>query len=184
MPNLNKVLLMGNLTRDPEMRYTPNNTAVTKIGLAVNRRRRDQEGNLIDDTTFVDCTAFARTAEVINEYFQKGRPIFIEGRLNLNQWEDKEGNRRSKLEVIIESFEFLTGRDDNQGGGGGGGGGRRSSGGSRGNQGYSGSRGYQGSGNDAQGGGGNYDNGGSSGGGNYGGDDGGHAPMDDDDIPF
>lgn len=115
MPNLNKVMLMGNLTRDPELRYTPNNTPVTKIGLAVNRRWRNQQtGEQQEETTFVDCTAFGRTAEVLNEYLQKGRPLFIEGRLRLDQWQDKDGNNRSKLEVIIENFQFI----DSRGGGG------------------------------------------------------------------
>lgn len=115
MANFNKVILIGNLTRDPELRYTPNNVAVTKIGLAVNRRWRNQQNEQQEETTFVDCTAFARTAEVLNQYLQKGRPIFIEGRLNQRRWQDQEGNNRSKLEVVVESFQFIDGRS---GGGG------------------------------------------------------------------
>jgi len=121
MPNLNKVMLMGNLTRDPELRYTPNNTAVVKLGLAVNRRWKNQAGEQQEETTFVDCTAFGRTGEVLNQYLQKGRPVFIEGRLHLNQWQDKEGQNRSKLEVVVEQFQFIDSKQAGQGGGGGGG---------------------------------------------------------------
>ena len=113
MPNLNKVMLMGNLTRDPELRYTPSNTPVCKLGLAVNRRYKTQSGEKQEETTFVDCTAFGKTAEVLNQYLKKGRPVYLEGRLKLNQWQDQQGNNRSKLEVIVESFEFL----DSGGGG-------------------------------------------------------------------
>lgn len=118
MPNLNKVMLMGNLTRDPELRYTPSNTPVATIGLAVNRRWRNQQGEQQEETTFVDCEAWGKTAEVLNQYLKKGRPIFVEGRLRLDQWQDKEGNNRSKLKVVVESFEFLDsggrGGDDQQ----------------------------------------------------------------------
>ncbi len=111
MPNLNKVFLMGNLTRDPELRYTPSGTAVASFGIAINRRYRSQSGEDREDTCFVDATAFARQAEVLSEYMSKGRPIFVEGRLNLDQWEDKQsGQRRSKLTVIIENFQFIGGR--------------------------------------------------------------------------
>ena len=121
MPNLNKVMLMGNLTRDPELRYTANNTAVCKVGLAVNRTWYNKQTNeRQEETTFVDCTAFAKVAELINQYMRKGRPLFIEGRLNLNQWKDQEGNNRSKLDVIIESFQFIDSRPDSGSGGGGG----------------------------------------------------------------
>jgi single-strand DNA-binding protein len=113
MPNLNRVLLMGNLTRDPELRYTPNNVAICKIGLAVNRSWTDRNTNeKKEEVTFIDCDAFGRTAEVIGEHFRKGRPIFIEGRLKLDQWQDKEGKQRSKLTVAIESFTFIGGKDD------------------------------------------------------------------------
>ena len=118
MPNLNKVFLMGNLTRDPELRYTPNGTAVADIGLAVNRRRRGQDGETREETLFVDITAWARTAEVISEYLRKGSPIFIEGRLQLDTWEAQDGSKRSKMRVVVESFEFL----DSRGGGAQGGG--------------------------------------------------------------
>jgi single-strand DNA-binding protein len=108
--NYNKVLLLGNLTRDPELKYTPSNQAVAQIGLAVNRRYRTKEGEDREETTFVDCEAWGRTAEVINQYLGKGRPVFIEGRLKLDQWQDKEGQKRSKLKVVVENFQFVDSR--------------------------------------------------------------------------
>jgi len=121
MANLNRVFLMGNLTRDPELRYLPSNTPVVKIGVAVNRRWRNQQGEQQEETTFVDCESFGRQAEVINQYLRKGRPIFVEGRLRLDQWQDKEGNNRSKMKVVIENFQFVDSRADGDGGGGQGG---------------------------------------------------------------
>ncbi len=122
MPNLNRVMLMGNLTRDPELRYTPSNTAVAQIGLAINYRWKDQNGEQREEVTFIDCEAWGRTAEVINQYLRKGRPIYVEGRLKLDQWQDKEGNSRSKLKVVVENFQFLdskgSGGGDGEGGGG------------------------------------------------------------------
>ena len=118
MSNYNKVLLMGNLTRDIELKYTSSNQAVANIGLAVNRRYTTREGDKKEDTTFVDCEAWGRTAEVMTEYLVKGRPVFIEGRLKLDQWQDKDGNNRNKLKVVVENFQFI----DSRGGGGGGGG--------------------------------------------------------------
>lgn len=122
MANLNKVMLIGNLTRDPEVRYTPKGTAVTDIGLAVNRNYTTDTGEKREDTTFVDITLWGRQAEVVGQYMKKGRPIYIEGRLQMDTWQDKQtGQNRSKLKVIGESFQFLGGRDDSGGGGGGGG---------------------------------------------------------------
>lgn len=115
MASYNKVLLMGNLTRDVELKYTPSNQAVANIGIAVNRRYRTKEGEDRDETTFVDCEAWGRTAEVMNQYLQKGRPVFVEGRLKLDQWQDKDGNNRSKLRVVVENFQFI----DSRGGGSG-----------------------------------------------------------------
>jgi single-strand DNA-binding protein len=124
MASYNKVLLMGNLTRDPQMKYLPNQTAVVDFGLACNRRYKTQSGEDREEVTFVDCSAFGRTAEVINQYFTKGKPIFIEGRLRYETWEDKQGGgKRSKLSVHIDNFQFIGGRDGAGGGGGGGGGG-------------------------------------------------------------
>jgi single-strand DNA-binding protein len=111
MPNLNKVMLMGNLTRDPELRYLPSNAAVVGFGMAINRRWKNQAGESQDEVAFVDLEAFGRTAEVLNQYVKKGDPIYIEGRLKLDQWQDRDGNTRSKPKVVVESFEFLKGRD-------------------------------------------------------------------------
>ena len=106
--NFNKVILAGNLTRDPELRYTPQGTAIAKIGLAINRRYTGQDGQTKDETTFVDVDAFGKQAEVIGQYLKKGRPVLIEGRLKLDQWDDKTtGQKRSRLGVILESFQFI-----------------------------------------------------------------------------
>ena len=157
MPSYNKVILMGNLTRDPEMRYLPSNTAVAQIGLAVNDRWKDkQSGEWKDKANFIDCEAFGNTAENINKFFSKGRPILIEGKLRLDQWEDQSGNKRSKLKVVIDRFEFVGGREDGQGGGG-----SRESGGGRGYQSRSNGGGNQGGGNQPP-----------------------HQAIDEDDIPF
>ena len=101
MPNLNKVMLIGNLTRDPEVRHTPKGSAVTDIGLAINRNYTLDDGERREETTFVDVTFWGRQAEVIGEYMKKGRPMYVEGRLNLDQWEDKtSGQTRTKLKVV------------------------------------------------------------------------------------
>ncbi|MCJ7776725.1 MAG: single-stranded DNA-binding protein [Sedimentisphaerales bacterium] len=109
MANFNKVLLMGNLTRDPQLSYTPNQTAVVDFGLAVNRRWKGQDGENKEETCFVDCRAFGRTAENINKYLTKGRPLFIEGRLTFNSWTAQDGTKRSKHRVTVENFQFLGG---------------------------------------------------------------------------
>jgi single-strand DNA-binding protein len=125
----NRVVLVGNLTRDPELRYTPSGTAVTDIGLAVNDRRKNQAGEWVDETTFVDVTLWGRTAEIASEYLSKGSSALIEGRLKLDTWET-DGQKRSKLKVIGEKLQLLGGRGQGTGGGSpAGGGGRRSSGG-------------------------------------------------------
>jgi len=108
MANFNKVILAGNLTRDPALRYTPKGTAIAEIGLAINRKWKSETGEAKEEVTFVDVAAYGRTAEVIGQYLKKGRPIMIEGRLKLDQWDDKAtGAKRSKLRVVCESFEFL-----------------------------------------------------------------------------
>lgn len=108
MANFNRVILAGLLTRDPELRYTPNGTAIANLGLAINRSWKDDAGNKKEEVTFVDITAFGKQAETIGQYFKKGRPILIEGRLKLDQWEDKTTHqKRSKLAVVLESFSFL-----------------------------------------------------------------------------
>jgi len=108
MANFNKVMLMGNLTRDPEVRYTPKGTAIATIGLAVNRNWTNEAGEKKEEVTFVDVDVWGKQAETIGQYMSKGRPIFIEGRLKLDQWDDKEsGQKRSKLKIVCESFQFL-----------------------------------------------------------------------------
>ena len=136
MASFNKVILVGNLTRDPQVKYTTGGTAVTEIGLAVNRRWLDKQSNQWkDETTFVDVTLWGRTAEIAGEYLAKGRPVLIEGRLQLDTWDDREsGQKRSKLRVVGENMTMLGGKGDGPSGGGGGGGSRQSSGGSRGQQ--------------------------------------------------
>ena len=115
MPNLNVVHLMGNLTRDPETRVTPKGTAICQFGLAINREWKDESGQKREETTFIDCEAWGRQGETIGKYCAKGRPLFVAGRLKTDQWEDKAtGQKRSKLKVVVESFQFLGGRDDRQ----------------------------------------------------------------------
>jgi single-strand DNA-binding protein len=119
MANLNKVLLMGNLTRDPEVRYTPKGTAVTELGIAVNRIYTGENGEKREEVTFVDVTVWGRTAENVGEYLKKGRPVFIEGRLQLDSWEDKQsGQKRNKLKVVADNVQFLGSRGSGGGGGG------------------------------------------------------------------
>ncbi len=128
MASYNKVLLMGNLTRDPQVKFLPSQTQVAEFGIACNRKFKGQNGEDREEVTFVDITAFGKTAELINQYFTKGKPIFIEGRLKYDQWDDKNGGgKRSKLTVVVDNFQFIGGRDD--AGGGGGGGGRSAGGG-------------------------------------------------------
>lgn len=125
MASFNKVILVGNLTRDPEVKYTSGGTAVTEVGLAVNRTWFDKQQNQKrEETTFVDVTLWGRQAEVAGEYLSKGRSVLIEGRLQLDTWDDREtGKKRSKLRVVGENMTMLGGRGD----GGSGGGGRSSS---------------------------------------------------------
>lgn len=161
MPSYNKVLLMGNLTRDVQLKSTSGGQSVADIAIAVNRKFKTKDGQEREEVTYVDCECWGPRAEVIAKYFSKGKPIFIEGRLKLDSWEDKDGQKRSKMRVMIEDFQFVEGR----GGGGGGGGGdysREESGG-----GYSPSRSSN------------------SGGGNSGGGGrGGHSGIQEEEIPF
>ena len=119
MASYNRVILVGNLTRDPELRYIPSGTAVTDIGLAVNDRRKNASGEWIEETTFVDVTLWARQAEVASEYLGKGASVLIEGRLKLDTWE-KDGKKNSKLRVVGERMQMLGGRGGPGGSGGGG----------------------------------------------------------------
>lgn len=117
--NVNKVLLMGNLTRDIEMRQFPSGGSVGKFTIAVNERYKDRNEQLQERVSFIDCEVFGRKAEVMAQYLGKGRPVFIEGRLRLDKWEDKKsGENRSKLKVVVDDFQFV----DSRGGSGGGGG--------------------------------------------------------------
>ena len=132
MNGFNKVILAGNLTRDPELRYTPSGTAIAKFGLALNRKWKDQSGELKEEVTFVDVDAFGKQAELIGQYLKKGNPILVEGRLRTDTWEDKQTQqKRSRLGVVLEGMTFIGGGNRGDGGdfGGGGGGGSQFSGG-------------------------------------------------------
>ena len=111
MANLNKVLLLGNVTRDPEVRYTPKGSAVCDLGVAVNRAYTTDSGEKREEVTFVDVTLWGRTAEVASEYLKKGRPVFVEGRLQMDTWDDKQsGQKRTRLRVVAENMQLLGGR--------------------------------------------------------------------------
>jgi len=126
MASYNRVILLGNMTRDPELRYTPTGLAVTDIGLAVNDRRKGTNGEWVDEVTFVDITLWGRTAEVVSEYCSKGKPLLVEGRLKLDSWET-DGQKKSKLKVIGEKVQLLGTRDGGVPSGEGGGGYRQTS---------------------------------------------------------
>jgi single-strand DNA-binding protein len=118
MANLNKVLLLGNLTRDPELRYTPKGTAVADIAVAINRVWNNEQNQRQEETTFVDITLWGRQAEIAQQYLTKGRGVFIEGRLQMDSWEDKaSGQKRSKLKVVAENLQFMPDGKGNAGGG-------------------------------------------------------------------
>ncbi len=118
MANLNKVLLLGNLTRDPELRYTPKGTAVADIAVAINRVWNNEQNQRQEETTFVDITLWGRQAEMAQQYLTKGRGVFIEGRLQMDSWEDKaSGQKRSKLKVVAENLQFMPDGKGNAGGG-------------------------------------------------------------------
>lgn len=109
MTGFNRVILAGNLTRDPQVKYLPNNTAVCEFGMAMNHKWRDKEGNSHEDTCFVECASFGRQGEVINQYMTKGKPILIEGRLKYHQWTAQDGTKKSRLSVVVDNFQFLGG---------------------------------------------------------------------------
>ena len=120
MANLNRVLLIGNLTRDPELRVTPKGTAICQFGLAISRSFKDESGQTREEATFVDIEAWGKQGELIAKYCTKGRPLFVEGRLRFDQWEDKTTQqKRSKLKVVLENFQFLGGREGGAPGAGG-----------------------------------------------------------------
>ncbi|MDR1458522.1 MAG: single-stranded DNA-binding protein [Puniceicoccales bacterium] len=119
MASFNKVILLGNLTRDPELRSTNNGTSICKFGLATTRVSRSSDGDNREEVVFVDVDCFGKQAEVIAKYFVKGKPIFVEGRLRLDQWESSAGEKRSKLVIVLENFQFIGSKnDDNLDGGG------------------------------------------------------------------
>ena len=129
MASVNKVILIGNLTRDPEIKYTPKGTAIADIGLAVNRTYSTESGEKREEVTFIDVTLWGRVAEIVGEYCKKGRPLYVEGRLQLDTWDDKTtGQKRSKLKVVGENIQLLGSREGGAGGGGGGGGGEHGEG--------------------------------------------------------
>ncbi len=164
MASFNRVILLGNMTRDPEVRYTPGGTAVCEIGLAVNDRRKGADGEWFDETTFVDVTLWGKTAETCGQYLSKGSPVLIEGRLKLDTWE-QEGQKRSKMRVICERMQMVGSRNSGGGAGGGGGGGKAT---------------YR---DESEAYGGGYDDFGGGGGGSRGGG-GGKQQAPPDDIPF
>lgn len=116
MASYNRIILVGNLTRDPQLSYTPANTAVCKFGIATNHKWKDREGNAREETCFVDCTLFGKGGEVFNQYMKKGQMALIEGRLDFQQWTTPEGDKRSKHAVFVENFTFLGGRGGDTGG--------------------------------------------------------------------
>jgi single-strand DNA-binding protein len=116
MANLNKVLLIGRLTADPEVRYTPSGLNIASLRMAVNNFRKGPDGNRIEESCFIDCTAFGRTAELAQQYLKKGRQVFIEGHLRFEQWDDKNtGQKRSKHTVTVDNLQFLDGRGEGGG---------------------------------------------------------------------
>jgi single-strand DNA-binding protein len=112
MASYNRVILVGNLTRDPEIRYLQSGMAVADIGLAVNDRRKNANGEWVEETTFVDVTFWGRTAEVAGEYLSKGSPVLVEGRLKLDRWESKDGQKQSKMRVVCERMQMLGGKGE------------------------------------------------------------------------
>ena len=116
MASYNRIILVGNLTRDPQLSYTPANTAVCKFGIATNHKWKDREGNAREEVCFVDCTLFGKGGEVFNQYMKKGQMALIEGRLDFQQWTTPEGDKRSKHAVFVENFTFLGGRGSEAGG--------------------------------------------------------------------
>lgn len=119
MSSFNKVILMGNLVADPEMRVTPGGMSICKFTLAVNRQFTTKEGEQREEVAYIDVDSFGRSAEIISKYLGKGRPVLVEGRLRQDKWETQQGEKRSKLLVVLESFKFVGGRDEGSTGGGG-----------------------------------------------------------------
>ena len=114
MASYNKIIMIGNLTRDPQLSYLPSNTPVCEIGLAVNHKWKSQDGNTNEKVCFIDCKSFGKQAETLNQHVNKGDPLMIEGRLEFDQWEAQDGQKRSKHRVFIERFTFMGGQKENQ----------------------------------------------------------------------
>lgn len=129
MASYNKIIMMGNLTRDPQLSYLPSQTPVVEFGLASSRRFTTQDGQQREDVCFVDCRVYGRQAETISKYCSKGRPLLVEGRLQLDQWETPEGQKRSKHRIFVENFTFVDSRGGGDSGGSGGGSGSGGGGG-------------------------------------------------------
>ena len=106
--NVNRVFLGGNVTRDMELTYTPSQQAVVKFGMAVNKKWKDKQGNQQEKACFVDCVCFGKSAETLNQYVKKGNPLFVEGELSFSTWQAKDGSKRSKLEVLVNNFQFIS----------------------------------------------------------------------------
>jgi single-strand DNA-binding protein len=120
MANFNRIILVGNLTRDPQLKYLPSQTAVVEFGLAVNHKFRTKDGQDRDEVLFIECACFGKGADIINRYCQKGKPLLVEGRLKYDTWEDKQGGgKRSKHSVVVDNFQLMGGRPDGGSGGGG-----------------------------------------------------------------
>jgi single-strand DNA-binding protein len=115
MANLNRVMLIGNLVRDPELRYTPKGTALAEISVAVNRVYKSEDGTRQEETTFIDCTLWSRLAEIAGQYLKKGRPVYLDGRLQLDSWEDRQtGQKRSRIRVVAENLQLLGSRQESE----------------------------------------------------------------------
>lgn len=114
MGSFNKVILLGNLTRDPQLSYLPSQTAVVEIGLATNRKFKKQDGSQGEEVCFLDCQMYGKRAEVLNQYLSKGDPLLVEGRLRLDTWQSQDGTNHSRLRVMIESFEFMGGGEQRE----------------------------------------------------------------------
>ena len=121
MVSINRVVLVGNLTKDPELRHTPSGTAVCNLRLAVNTRRKDETGQWVDKPNYFDITVWGNQGERCAQYLSKGRPVAVDGRLEWREWETPEGNKRQAVDVVADSVQFLGSRGDGEGGGGGGG---------------------------------------------------------------
>ena len=109
MSSYNRLIMLGNITRDPELSYTPSNTAICKFGIATNRKWKDKDGNGREEVCFVDCAIFGKSAETFNQYMERGSSVLVEGRLQLDRWEDKDGGKRSKHCIAVDNFTFMGG---------------------------------------------------------------------------